>query len=402
MKEENIGVMSEKNVPRPSSYSPLALQTKPFHHLPLRKRPPMEGTFKKHHVETQWHQTSTYPPGSSNNSHSASMSSFKKTPLKKAYPYFKSKPVYSPNKNQIINPLFNPVHYQATEQVIHSFKAAWLHSNETKKPAAIKKTSADQKKTTSKSHVDGKKYCVCQTCYDATKFMIACDRCDDWFHGECIGIDEKESEFIDLYFCDTCWQVTGKKTSWKPTCANPNCLKPANSGHLSKYCSDSCGLQVARARLEWIEIKRRNHSIPIAEFCLARQRQLRIHSFADRQDRQRLVEIRQEAAGIRDKLELLNTKKSIAASNTTLCGFDSRFMWPDALWKSPPSFTVCQGEHCTLHPQWQELMLLVLVKEKNDLCDQLIRLEKEKNQIKARMRKRRHDQDHLLNTTLEI
>lgn len=39
--------------------------------------------------------------------------------------------------------------------------------------------------------------------------MIACDRCDDWFHGECIRINEKESEFIDLYFCTKCSK--GKK-----------------------------------------------------------------------------------------------------------------------------------------------------------------------------------------------
>ncbi|ORZ09809.1 hypothetical protein BCR42DRAFT_334386 [Absidia repens] len=47
-------------------------------------------------------------------------------------------------------------------------------------------------------------YCICQTPYDATRFMIACDECDQWFHGECIGISEKDGEFIDLYFCGVC------------------------------------------------------------------------------------------------------------------------------------------------------------------------------------------------------
>lgn len=47
-------------------------------------------------------------------------------------------------------------------------------------------------------------YCICQTPYDAPSFMIACDRCDQWFHGECINISEKEGEFIDLYFCPNC------------------------------------------------------------------------------------------------------------------------------------------------------------------------------------------------------
>ena len=47
-------------------------------------------------------------------------------------------------------------------------------------------------------------YCICRKPYDIPRFMIACDRCDQWFHGECIGISEKEGEFIDLYFCDDC------------------------------------------------------------------------------------------------------------------------------------------------------------------------------------------------------
>lgn len=66
-------------------------------------------------------------------------------------------------------------------------------------PTKVRRTS-----TTNRSTMDGKLYCVCRKPYDATRFMIACDRCDDWFHGECIGISEKESEFVDLYFCTKC------------------------------------------------------------------------------------------------------------------------------------------------------------------------------------------------------
>lgn len=56
-----------------------------------------------------------------------------------------------------------------------------------------------------KGQKDGKLYCICRQPYDAKRFMIACDRCDEWFHGECISIDERDSEFIDLYFCDDCF-----------------------------------------------------------------------------------------------------------------------------------------------------------------------------------------------------
>jgi hypothetical protein len=47
-------------------------------------------------------------------------------------------------------------------------------------------------------------YCICKRPYDVPRFMIACDKCDQWFHGECIQISEKQGEFIDLYFCEAC------------------------------------------------------------------------------------------------------------------------------------------------------------------------------------------------------
>lgn len=47
-------------------------------------------------------------------------------------------------------------------------------------------------------------YCICKRPYDVPRFMIACDKCDQWFHGECIQISEKQGEFIDLYFCENC------------------------------------------------------------------------------------------------------------------------------------------------------------------------------------------------------
>jgi hypothetical protein len=54
-------------------------------------------------------------------------------------------------------------------------------------------------------------YCICKRPYDIPRFMIACDRCDQWFHGECIEISEKQGEFIDLYFCENCSKSKKKK-----------------------------------------------------------------------------------------------------------------------------------------------------------------------------------------------
>ncbi|KAL4225956.1 CXXC-type zinc finger protein 1 [Mactra antiquata] len=47
------------------------------------------------------------------------------------------------------------------------------------------------------------RYCICRST-DGTRFMIACDNCEEWYHGDCIGITEKDAQFIKQYYCDPC------------------------------------------------------------------------------------------------------------------------------------------------------------------------------------------------------
>ncbi|KAL7749160.1 hypothetical protein RI367_005309 [Sorochytrium milnesiophthora] len=49
-----------------------------------------------------------------------------------------------------------------------------------------------------------KVYCLCREPYDGTEFMIACDGCEEWFHGRCIGISVKDAEHISSYYCAPC------------------------------------------------------------------------------------------------------------------------------------------------------------------------------------------------------
>ncbi|XP_054716831.1 CXXC-type zinc finger protein 1-like [Uloborus diversus] len=46
-------------------------------------------------------------------------------------------------------------------------------------------------------------YCICRSS-DCSRFMIACDNCGEWFHGECVDVDSDEADNIDLFFCDLC------------------------------------------------------------------------------------------------------------------------------------------------------------------------------------------------------
>lgn len=36
------------------------------------------------------------------------------------------------------------------------------------------------------------------------RFYICCDRCQDWFHGRCVGILQSEADNIDEYVCPNC------------------------------------------------------------------------------------------------------------------------------------------------------------------------------------------------------
>ncbi|XP_028310256.1 nucleosome-remodeling factor subunit BPTF isoform X2 [Gouania willdenowi] len=70
-------------------------------------------------------------------------------------------------------------------------------SSKHKKKKKLCSTSKDDKK-------DPKLYCVCRTPYDESKFYIGCDLCSNWFHGACVGITEKEAKKLEDFVCNDC------------------------------------------------------------------------------------------------------------------------------------------------------------------------------------------------------
>uniref|UniRef100_A0A4W5JWS8 Bromodomain PHD finger transcription factor n=1 Tax=Hucho hucho TaxID=62062 RepID=A0A4W5JWS8_9TELE len=59
-------------------------------------------------------------------------------------------------------------------------------------------------------------YCICRTPYDQTQFYIGCDRCQNWYHGRCVGILQSEATHIDEYVCPQCQSTEDAMTVLTP------------------------------------------------------------------------------------------------------------------------------------------------------------------------------------------
>ncbi|XP_053103011.1 death-inducer obliterator 1 isoform X2 [Hemicordylus capensis] len=59
----------------------------------------------------------------------------------------------------------------------------------------------------------GTLYCICQQPHN-NRFMICCDRCEEWFHGDCVGISEARGRLLERngedYICPNCTILQGQ------------------------------------------------------------------------------------------------------------------------------------------------------------------------------------------------
>jgi hypothetical protein len=61
---------------------------------------------------------------------------------------------------------------------------------------------------------DGKIYCICKQPYKG-RWMIACDLCNEWYHGRCVSVTSQDAKRILQYICPPCREKTGKETVFK-------------------------------------------------------------------------------------------------------------------------------------------------------------------------------------------
>lgn len=56
-------------------------------------------------------------------------------------------------------------------------------------------------------------YCICRQKHNK-RFMICCDRCEEWFHGDCVGISEARGRLMERngedYVCPNCYTQKGQ------------------------------------------------------------------------------------------------------------------------------------------------------------------------------------------------
>ncbi|KAM4065390.1 PHD-finger domain-containing protein [Hirsutella rhossiliensis] len=85
---------------------------------------------------------------------------------------------------------------------------------------------------------DNGPYCLCRG-PDDHRWMICCENCEDWFHGECININKEIGEaLIEKFVCPLCTKGN-LVTIYKKACALGACRKPARLTHNqpSVFCS---------------------------------------------------------------------------------------------------------------------------------------------------------------------
>ncbi|XP_060876907.1 nucleosome-remodeling factor subunit NURF301 isoform X2 [Metopolophium dirhodum] len=89
------------------------------------------------------------------------------------------------------------------------------------------------KKSSPKKSKKEKIMCLCRTPYDSSKFYVGCDMCHNWFHGSCVGITVQMSKRISEWFCPEC------KRSKDPEVLYCICRKPYDDQQFY-ICCDKC------------------------------------------------------------------------------------------------------------------------------------------------------------------
>ncbi|KZS92996.1 hypothetical protein SISNIDRAFT_550018 [Sistotremastrum niveocremeum HHB9708] len=203
---------------------------------------------------------------------------------------------------------------------------------------------------------DERLYCICQTPYD-DRIMIACDRCDEWYHPPCLGMDDSIVELLDVFFCSSCQKINPKlQSTQKPLCHRPTCGKPSQKA--SKYCSQECGVLHMKNKLRehnlneervWEVVKNIQRSE--GEVLSASG----VPAFTNRREELQRQQLNHQLDRIVQERDLLQKDTALTETRAAFlkyvlnrniqsekagkdeCGWDGRLLWGDEQWRKAAS-----------------------------------------------------------------
>ncbi|TFK77058.1 hypothetical protein BDN72DRAFT_24762 [Pluteus cervinus] len=302
---------------------------------------------------------------------------------------------------------------------------------------------------------DEKVYCLCNDGQNG-RSMIACDRCDEWYHAKCVQIRDVDMHLVDKFFCPPCIQKYPQlslRTTYKPRClyglkhpapdSAQACHEPSR-GHLSKYCSDECGVSYMQTRIDawtkkggkreklWESVKnveRRESStvclkptatkLNMNDFARAKRGKVdreiaRLNQLLDK-----VVKLREE---IKKGMEVVHWREKLLelakerAEQVGLCGWDQRLCFGDEEWadfgaevlesyeESKPiprteddemevdgggeeegEWWCPGGAVCERHAGWQTIRFKEICKEKEKKEEGLFKLTTKEREIRKRI-----------------
>ncbi|KAJ3576668.1 hypothetical protein NP233_g296 [Leucocoprinus birnbaumii] len=302
---------------------------------------------------------------------------------------------------------------------------------------------SEEKEEESEEAADDKLYCVCKTKYDEERVMIACDRCDEWYHMACVNMPENEAELIDQFFCPPCIEQNPQlnlKTTYKQRCLNglrhsdpestKACHRPAR-GAISKYCSDECGVEYMQSRIDawakkggkkeelWESVKNSEKREGIAvcvdekvksDLDKKKKKQTKLDRETERLQGllNQVVKMRDEIKGGMEILawrERLLQLASERAEQIDQCGWDQRLCFGEEEWqdygvgvlesyegKDENEMQVedeewwCPGQKsCKRHNGWQTLRYKDICKEREKKEELLANLTTRERQLRKRI-----------------
>jgi len=161
--------------------------------------------------------------------------------------------------------------------------------------------------------------CICRKPDLPGEFMIACDCCNEWFHGRCVNISEDTASKMKDYICMECKiRDLIKRDSFTRKCLWKDCENYAQSN--SKYCSKECGIKNAKEvlrkrdaeRIQLLHSSQESNSLSVADCEDLRMLHL-VHTQQDTA-RQTLADLQCRQQQLEQTIAIASTRVLVSSS----------------------------------------------------------------------------------------